>query len=67
MGAPSSNKEQSDTGTLGSEFRIICAVSFALFIVDLITFVYGRASSCSLKPVNFACFLPKNQNTLLSI
>jgi len=38
-GAPSSNKGQSDTGTVGSEFRIISAVSYALFIVDLITLV----------------------------
>jgi len=64
MGAPSSNKQQSETGILGSVLRIICAVSFALVIVDLINLVYGRASSCSLRPVNFACFLPTNQNTL---
>jgi hypothetical protein len=64
MGDPSSNKQQSETWILGSELRIICAVSFALVIVDLTNLVYGRASSCSLRPVSFACFLPANKNTL---
>jgi hypothetical protein len=63
MGAPSSNKQQSETGIMGSELRIICPVSFALVIVDLINLVYGKPSSFSLRPVSWACFLPANKNT----
>lgn len=64
MGDPSSNKQQSETGIAGSELRIICAVSFALVIVDLTNLVYGMESSCNRRPVSFACFLPANKNTV---